>query len=553
MYAEGTVVGGRYRLVKQIGEGGMATIWEAEHQTLGSPVAVKFLQWQGPQGEQIRERFLREARVAASVRHRNVVEITDFGLTDDKTPYIVMEMLPGESLADKLHREDSLEPIEASRLVSLTLRGLAVVHEKGIVHRDLKPENIFIVDDPDGTYPKLLDVGVSRRTAEPAAKHLTQEGMIVGTPEYMSPEQARGLRNIDARTDIYSMGVILYEMLSGRLPYESENIGDLIVMITTQPPTPITHYSPHLSAYIVEIVDKAIAKDREQRYATAREMRWALIEAFRGESFGDVDSGVTGVSELPPPPPGWGGAGTGSYPLTLPATPPEGTPRDAVPGVSQPTPSAPFDRPEGVHKGPPSGRMALGAPPTPAMGLPPVPADEKPKRPRGTVVAALGVAAVALLAGAFVLYQQRVAGSDGTDEGETSVATPWKPVSVGLPAELSDAGPFGDAGETVRVLLYRLPDGGTARIEEVPLSESSADLPLAPGVYRIEVVGPDGTTLWRIDHPGYIDGEYEVWPMSASELPDAGIHPDAAEAATAEPPTKRRRPPRRGRKRGGTR
>ena len=543
MYESGTVVGGRYRLVKKIGEGGMATIWEAEHQTLGSPVAVKFLQWQGPQSEQIRERFLREARVAASVRHRNVVEITDFGLTDDKTPYIVMEMLRGESLADRLDRETRLEPIEAARLVSLTLRGIAVVHEKGIVHRDLKPENIFIVDDPDGTYPKLLDFGVSKR-ADPTAKNLTQEGMIVGTPEYMSPEQARGLRDVDSRTDVYSMGVILYEMLTGRLPYESENIGDLIVMITTQPPTPVIKYKADLSPELVAIVERALQKDRNLRFQTAREMRWALIEAFRGEQFGDVDSGVTGISELPPPPAGW--AGTGSYQVV------DGEIKDMIAQARQnaqqgleleETPAEPASS---DRRAPPSQpRMALGAPPTPAMGLPAQIPSERPKPARGRTIAITTGAFIVLGVGAFVLYQQL--GRAEAEEEPVAVATPWEPASEMTLLDV-DGGPFVDAGETVRVVLYRVPDGGTPRIAEVPVEGSRADVPVAPGAYPVEVFGSDGTMLWRVEHPADVDGEYEVWPMSADELPDAGI---AAGEEAVEPaaPTKRRRPRRGNRRR----
>ena len=537
MYAEGTVVGGRYRLIKKIGEGGMATIWEAEHQTLGSPVAVKFLQWQGPQSEQIRERFLREARVAASVRHRNVVEITDFGLTDDKTPYIVMEMLRGEALADKLDRETKLEPVEAARLASLTLRGLALVHEKGIVHRDLKPENIYIVDDPDGTYPKLLDFGVSKR-ADSTAKNLTQEGMIVGTPEYMSPEQARGLRDVDSRTDVYSMGVILYEMLSGRLPYESENIGDLIVMITTQPPTPIIKYKADLSPELVGIIERALHKDRNQRFQTAREMRWALIEAFRGETFGDVDSGVTGISELPPPPTGWGG-GTGSYQVV------DGEMKDMIArarsgshaGIElEATPAESTSEPPGARSSHP--RMALGAPPTPAMGLPAQMPSERPKPARGRTIAIATGAVIALGAGGVVLYQQL--GRAEAEVEPVAVAAPWEPASEMTLLDV-DGGPFTDAGETVRVVLHHVPDGGTPRIAEVPLAGTSTQLPIVPGAYPVEVIGSDGSTLWRIDHPGDVDGEYEVWPMTPGELPDAGIA-DAEAAVEPAPPTKRRRP-----------
>ncbi|MBW2465074.1 MAG: serine/threonine protein kinase, partial [Deltaproteobacteria bacterium] len=152
MLAEGNVIGGRYRLIKEIGQGGMAVIWSAEHLTLGSPVAVKFLFTGGPRAELMVDRFMREARVAAAVRHRNVIEITDFGVSDDgRTPYMVMELLEGESLADLLDHTLILEARFATQIIWLSLRGLAAVHDSGIVHRDLKPENIFLITDSDGT------------------------------------------------------------------------------------------------------------------------------------------------------------------------------------------------------------------------------------------------------------------------------------------------------------------------------------------------------------------------------------------------------------------
>jgi len=183
--AAGTVIGGRYRLVREVGRGGMATVWEALHLTLHVPVAVKFLQIVGPNVADIAKRFLQEARVAAAIRHRNVIEIMDFGVTDEeRIPYMVMELLTGESLADKLTRDRYVSPAEAAFIASLSLRGLSVVHDSGIVHRDLKPENIFLVEDPDGTYPKLLDFGVSRKLGG-GASGLTRQGKRVGTPDYM--------------------------------------------------------------------------------------------------------------------------------------------------------------------------------------------------------------------------------------------------------------------------------------------------------------------------------------------------------------------------------
>ena len=289
---EGKVIAERYRLVRKVGEGGMAAVWEAEHMTLGSSVAVKLMRHGAQQSQQARERFLREARTSAQVRHRNVVEIQDFGVTPEGDPFLVMEFLRGETLAQMLDREGQLPQAEAARTISLVLRGLLAVHEKGIIHRDLKPQNVFVVDDPDGRYPKLLDFGVCRPAADGDAKNLTLEGTIVGTLEYMSPEQARGKKDIDARTDVYAAGVILYEALTGRLPYEARHKGDLLVKVVSEEPVPILDRDPTIAPGLAEVVMKAIAKDREDRFASAREMRDALFAAARAGGFANVESGV---------------------------------------------------------------------------------------------------------------------------------------------------------------------------------------------------------------------------------------------------------------------
>src|SRR5688500_1052208 len=196
----GDVVADRYRLEQPIGTGGMATIWEATHLALNRSIALKFIAVPGSSPAKIRARFLREARVAAAVRHRNVVDILDFGTTDDGHPFMAMELLVGTTLADRMDEDDPLSVAEAVRILAQILSGLAAVHDAGIVHRDLKPENIFLARDADGMVPKLLDFGVSRAidpTSELKSVLPTVENAIVGTPQYMSPEQARALPSID--------------------------------------------------------------------------------------------------------------------------------------------------------------------------------------------------------------------------------------------------------------------------------------------------------------------------------------------------------------------
>ena len=273
----GSVIGGRYRLLRQVGEGAMAAIWEAEHMTLGRSVAVKFLHTVGPPQSDASQRFVREARVAAAIKHRNVVDIIDFGLTDgDHRPFMVMELLEGQTLNDYLATRGRLSVPDAARLVSDVLRGLAAVHDAGIVHRDLKPDNIFLVRDEDGPFPKLLDFGLSRRVGR---GDMTAEGIILGTPDYMSPEQAQGQRHIDARTDIYSMGVIFYELVTGQMPFDGSSLAELLSRVVDGKYVPLTDRFPDAPPLLVDILERAMHKDRARRYGNAREMRAALATA----------------------------------------------------------------------------------------------------------------------------------------------------------------------------------------------------------------------------------------------------------------------------------
>ena len=281
----GDLIEGRYRLQRQIGEGGMAVVWLAHDDRLERPVAVKLLLG-GNLREQplIAEQFLREAKLAASVRHRHVVQILDFGKHEGTVPFMVMEALVGESMADRFARRVQFQLGEVVDIALACLEGLAAVHAAGIVHRDIKPENIFLVDDPAGTYTKLLDFGVSRAARKDVGLRsavTTEAGLMVGTPEYMSPEQARGLTDVDARTDLYGLGVVMYEALTGRVPYESENSGDLLVLIIAGQAPPLSQVAPAFGPAISQVVATAMARDREQRYPSALHMLDALRAASR--------------------------------------------------------------------------------------------------------------------------------------------------------------------------------------------------------------------------------------------------------------------------------
>jgi eukaryotic-like serine/threonine-protein kinase len=295
-----TVIRERYRLDALIGEGGMATVWRAWDLTLQRPVAVKLLFARESHTEEVLvDRFLREARIAASVQHRNVIHIVDFGTTADGQPFMVMELLEGETLAARLRRQKPLPVADVVQIGHLTLRGLGAVHAAGIIHRDLKPENVYLKNEGGVVYPKILDFGISRSIDPPHGPRsalTTREGVIVGTPEYMSPEQARGVKQIDYRTDLYSMGVVLYESLTGKLPFVSENVGDLIIKIVTGSAIPVHELVPSVPRAVSDVVSRAMARLPGDRFLDAAEMQEALLTASKAA----LTTSLPALSNLPP-------------------------------------------------------------------------------------------------------------------------------------------------------------------------------------------------------------------------------------------------------------
>jgi serine/threonine-protein kinase len=277
-----TVIRERYQLESMIGEGGMASVWRARDLTLARSVAVKLLFARDDRDRSaLTARFLREARIAASVQHRNVIQIVDFGTTEDELPFMVMELLEGEPLSGRMHRERRLPVADVVQIANLTLRGLAAVHNTGIIHRDLKPDNIYLKRENQSVYPKILDFGISRSVEPQSGRRsalTTREGMIIGTPEYMSPEQARGVKDIDPRTDLYSMGVIMYECLTGRLPFHNENVGDLIIQVVTGTAPTVHELMPEVPLELSKVIEHAMARKREERFSSAVEMQSALLD-----------------------------------------------------------------------------------------------------------------------------------------------------------------------------------------------------------------------------------------------------------------------------------
>ncbi len=280
----GQMLDGKYLVRSILGEGGMGTVYEAEHVALARAVAVKVLHPQQARKTVAVKRFHQEARAAGAIGHPNICEVFDLGMLPDGSPYLVMERLLGRTVADRIANEGGLPFDDVVDIVSQVLAGLAVAHEKGIVHRDIKPENVFLCERPGfPTVAKLLDFGVSKMLSPVLSGErdedmdLTRTGMVMGTPFYMSPEQARGDRDLDGRVDLFACGVILYEVLTGRRPFLAANYNALLLQILTATPKPLRELRPSVPPGFERVVARALERDRTKRYQKALDFQRDLL------------------------------------------------------------------------------------------------------------------------------------------------------------------------------------------------------------------------------------------------------------------------------------
>ncbi|MBA3549175.1 MAG: serine/threonine protein kinase [Nannocystis sp.] len=291
----GSLLLDRYRLIKKLGEGGMGAVYLAEHVTIKKRCAIKVLNPEYAHKTDLVERFLQEARAASMIAHENVVEITDFGAAPNGSVFFVMEMLIGEDLADTIKRE---APMPWSRVAPMALQicsALKAAHAKGIIHRDMKPENCFRIErsgNPD--FIKVLDFGIAKVTTEDpegTAGRLTSTGMIFGTPTYMSPEQAQG-EKVDHRSDIYALGVILYELLTGKVPFSADNFMGILTKHMFDEPLAPSEIAPeaNISPEVEALVLKALQKDRGYRFQSMQELAEAIL---------DIGTGAVPVTVIP--------------------------------------------------------------------------------------------------------------------------------------------------------------------------------------------------------------------------------------------------------------
>jgi serine/threonine-protein kinase len=277
----GRVLSGLYKIENRIGEGGMGTVYMAMHIHLEKPFAVKVLSKQVAGNREAIDRLKWEAKAASRLENDNIVQVVNLDTTDEGEVFIVMELLRGASLAD-LIKDGPLTLERAVPLVFQVCRALAAAHARDIVHRDLKPENVFIVRKDDGDFVKILDFGISKiRTAEAERVRMTRTGQLVGTPLYMSPEQARGETDIDKRADIYSLGVMFYEMLTGGPPFEGKNYFQLLWKHANEEAEPPSERAPKadIPHAIEQVILKALRKEPADRYQTMQELEAALLAA----------------------------------------------------------------------------------------------------------------------------------------------------------------------------------------------------------------------------------------------------------------------------------
>ncbi len=410
---EGQILAGKYRVEKVLGSGGMGVVVAAWHLELEQRVAVKFLHPLAMERPDTAERFRREARAAAKIRSEHVARVIDVGIMEGGLPYMVMEYLDGHDVAEEMQRAGLLPIASAIDFVLQALEAIAEAHSVGIVHRDLKPANLFLSLRPDGTrIVKVLDFGISKSLFGTSVSEmsLTRTAALIGSPLYMSPEQMRSAKDVDTRTDIWSIGVMLYEMLTGRPPYTGDSIPALCASLLSDTPVSMQQLRPEVSPMLEEAVMRCLAKDREQRFVTVSELGRALAPFGSSQSQVHVDraSRVQGATDVT---------------LSAFSTGPM-TARSVSPARTAPTPSQLVVTP--IQGSPqPSQHPVRGT--VDSWGRTDGPGPMPPPRSRAGLFAALGLGGVALLAVAgFFALRSPTAGAAAPSAG----VDPRPPVTV---------------------------------------------------------------------------------------------------------------------------
>ena len=541
MFAIGDLVSGKYRLVRLLGDGGMGSVYEAKHEVLGTRVAIKVLHPELARRTSLVERFLQEARVSAQIRSAHVVQVMDVDRTvDGGHAYIVMELLEGEPLSQVLDRQRKLPVTTSCEYTLQILEALESAHALGVIHRDLKPENVFVTFLGGKPVLKLIDFGIAKlRSSDPGVqRNLTVAGVVMGTAEYMAPEQARSADKVDARADIYAVGVMLYEMLSGTRPVLGDDARVIAMKVERGEVTPLVKAAPEVPRELAGLVHRAMAARPELRFANAAEMRLALSDAMSGKR---PPTGVMGAVPVKtgamPAAPAAQDPGTGTLKgapakevLAGRATHMETAARPAVvSGTSVP------DEPRvDTQRGPAVG--AAGGAPMPMAYVPPAPQQETRRRKGSSGM--VWLIAVPLLLGAgvvaaYVATQQSSStppAPEPTKPTATVTASTKPSASAATSASSDPLAPFNPSSQPAHPtgpgtgpaphpsgLPSTLPggDGGVPNIPPLPSTLPSGFPPIPSGF----------PTAWPSGFPSQLPFPIPVPPQPAPSTPHAAPPP----------------------------
>ncbi|NUQ72987.1 MAG: serine/threonine protein kinase [Polyangiaceae bacterium] len=400
-FSPGTVIEGKYRIVRLLGQGGMGAVYEGVNTLISRRVAIKVLHASLATKDTPVERFKREAHAAGKIGSEHIVEVIDIGGLPSGELFMVMEFLEGEDLGSRIKKLRRLKPHDAAGIVHQILEGLTAAHRAGIIHRDLKPENVFLTSRAGRRdFVKVLDFGVSKFSGhDTESMSMTSTGAVVGTPYYLSPEQARGYKNIDARSDLYSVGVVLYQSVTGRLPFNAETFNELVFKIALEEPEPAEVVVPTLDRSFAAIISRAMVRDVNGRFQTAREFQEALeqwlamnpsAEAPRPSGMSlpaaPARSGTVPFDSMEQPAPFAAPAPQPSYPSNAyAAAPGYAAPQPSYNPYAQPPPPPPQQGMPSYSAQPPGGQPAFGATPQGAYAYPGGPAAPTPQPQQGAM------------------------------------------------------------------------------------------------------------------------------------------------------------------------
>jgi tRNA A-37 threonylcarbamoyl transferase component Bud32 len=443
----------KYRIVRLMGSGGMGSVYEGENARIHRRVAIKVLHAHVAAKADVVARFEREAQAAGRIGSEHIVEVLDLGALPTGERYMVMELLDGEDLGSRIKRKGRLDPREAGPIVRDLLEGLAAAHHAGIIHRDLKPDNVFLAHSkrPGRELVKILDFGVSKFSAlDRESMSMTSTGAVMGTPYYMSPEQARGAK-IDPRSDLYSVGVLLYQAVTGRVPFDAETFNELVFKIALEAPPPVETLVPGIEPAFAAILGRAMAREAEQRFQSAEEMQRAL-DAWLGAPGAATAPPATWTGGFQASAPGPAAGNLGTSAATRPSVPP--APFAATP-TGNPTAAPPYfgntPVPSPAYGGTPSGPYAAGpaapfAHGSPGFGASQVGLSISGAQPSGSSRAiAVAIVAAALVMGAGLgayVFLSRAAPAPAEPVAATSApdaAPPPAAPSANTPAEATAA------------------------------------------------------------------------------------------------------------------